>query len=67
MEVSSKEMEQYLANPSLSTSAGSDWGRLTVRSRLETGKLPLPADSGNTRSMAGTYNRRRTTEDRGKG
>jgi AraC family transcriptional regulator len=35
MEVSSKEMEQYLANPSLSTSAGSDWGHLTVRSRLE--------------------------------
>jgi AraC family transcriptional regulator len=35
MEVSSREMEQYLANPSLHTSAGSDWGYLTVRTRLE--------------------------------
>jgi AraC family transcriptional regulator len=35
MEVSSKEMEKYLANPSLRTSVGSDWGHLTVRTRLE--------------------------------
>ena len=35
MEVSSRELEKYLANPSLHTSAGSDWGRLTVRTRLE--------------------------------
>jgi AraC family transcriptional regulator len=35
MEVSSKEMEQYLANPSHRTSAGADWGHLTVRTRLE--------------------------------
>lgn len=35
MEVDSKEMEKYLANPSLRTSVGSDWGHLTVRSRLE--------------------------------
>jgi AraC family transcriptional regulator len=34
MEVSSKEMEKYLANPSLRTGAGSDWGHLTVRTRL---------------------------------
>lgn len=35
MEVSSREMERYLANPSLRTSVGSDWGHLTVRTRLE--------------------------------
>jgi AraC family transcriptional regulator len=34
-EVSSQEMEKYFANPSLLTSAGSDWGHLTVRTRLE--------------------------------
>jgi AraC family transcriptional regulator len=28
-------MENYLANPSLSTSVGFDWGHLTVRARLE--------------------------------
>jgi AraC family transcriptional regulator len=35
MEVSSREMEKHLANPSLLTSTGSDWGYLTVRTRLE--------------------------------
>jgi AraC family transcriptional regulator len=35
MEVSCWEMEKYLANPSLRTSVGSDWGHLTVRTRLE--------------------------------
>lgn len=35
MEISSQEMERYLANPSLRTSAGSDWGYLTVRVRRE--------------------------------
>jgi AraC family transcriptional regulator len=35
MEVSSREMEKCLANPSLRTSVGSDWGHLTVRARLE--------------------------------
>jgi hypothetical protein len=35
MEVSSWEMEKYLANPSLRSSVGSDWGHLTVRTRLE--------------------------------
>ena len=35
MEVSSWEMEKYLANPSLRTSVGSDWSHLTVRTRLE--------------------------------
>ncbi len=34
-EVSSQEMEEYLANPSLHTSAGSDWEHLVVRARLE--------------------------------
>ena len=34
MEVSSQEMETYLANPSLRTSTGSDWGQLTVRTSL---------------------------------
>ena len=35
MEVSSQGIEKYLANPSLSTSVGSDWGHLTVRVRRE--------------------------------
>jgi AraC family transcriptional regulator len=35
MEVSSREMEKYLANPSLRIGAGADWGGLTVRARLE--------------------------------
>ena len=35
MEVSSRAMEKYLANPSLRISAGSDWEHLTVRTRLE--------------------------------
>ena len=35
VEVSSWQMEKYLANPSLRTSVGSDWGHLTVRTRLE--------------------------------
>jgi AraC family transcriptional regulator len=35
MEVSSQEMERYLANPLLRTSVGSDWGHLTVRTRME--------------------------------
>lgn len=35
MEVSSLEIEKYLANPSLSTSVGFDWGHLTVRVRRE--------------------------------
>ncbi len=35
MEVSSRDMEKYLANPSLRISAGSDWEHLTVRTRLE--------------------------------
>ncbi|KAA6465281.1 helix-turn-helix transcriptional regulator [Acidobacteria bacterium AB60] len=35
MEVTSLEVENYLANPSLRTSAGSDWGHLTVRVRRE--------------------------------
>ena len=35
MEVSSREIEQYLANPSLHSSTGNDWGNLTVRVRLE--------------------------------
>src|SRR5579863_3318323 len=35
MEVSSLEIERYLANPSLRTSVGSDWGRLIVRARQE--------------------------------
>lgn len=35
MEVSSLEVEKYLANPSLRTSVGSDWGHLTVRVRRE--------------------------------
>jgi AraC family transcriptional regulator len=46
MEVSSQEMESYLANPSLRTSVGSDWGYLTVRARLEPAScryLRLPA------------------------
>lgn len=34
-EVSSLEMEKYLATPSLRTSAGSDWEHLIVRARLE--------------------------------
>src|SRR5579884_838676 len=34
-EISSEEMERYLANPSLRTSAGFDWGHLTVRTRKE--------------------------------
>lgn len=34
-EISSLEMEQYLANPSLRTSVGFDWGHLTVRTRKE--------------------------------
>ena len=35
MEVSSRDMEKYLANLSLRISAGSDWEHLTVRTRLE--------------------------------
>ena len=35
MEVSSLEIEKYLANRSLRTSVGSDWGPLTVRARME--------------------------------
>ena len=35
MEVSSREIEQYLANPSLHSSSGTDWGKLTVRVRME--------------------------------
>jgi AraC family transcriptional regulator len=34
-EASSKEMEIYLANPSIRASAGFDWGYLTVRARVE--------------------------------
>ncbi|KAA6462874.1 helix-turn-helix transcriptional regulator [Acidobacteria bacterium AB60] len=35
MEVSSRDMEKYLANPSLRISAGPDWEHLAVRTRLE--------------------------------
>jgi AraC family transcriptional regulator len=35
LEVSSLEIEKYLANPSLRTTVGSDWGHLTVRARRE--------------------------------
>ena len=35
MEASSRDMEKYLANPSLRISAGSDWEHLTVRTRIE--------------------------------
>jgi AraC family transcriptional regulator len=35
MEVRSLDLEKYLANPSLRISAGSDWERLIVRTRLE--------------------------------
>ena len=34
-ETNSKEMEIYLANPSIRASAGFDWGYLTVRARVE--------------------------------
>jgi AraC family transcriptional regulator len=34
-ETSSQEMEKYLANPSLRSSVGFDWGHLTVRTRRE--------------------------------
>ncbi len=40
MEVSSRDMEKYLANPSLRISAGSDWEHLTVRIRLEPANCP---------------------------
>jgi AraC family transcriptional regulator len=46
MEVRSQDLEKYLANPSLRISAGSDWGRLIVRTRLEPAKccfLSIPA------------------------
>jgi AraC family transcriptional regulator len=35
MEVSSRDMEKHLANPSLRISVGPDWEHLTVRTRLE--------------------------------
>ena len=35
MDVTSLEVEEYLANPSLRTGVGSDWGQLTVRVRRE--------------------------------
>lgn len=46
MEVSSREIEQYLANPSLHSSSGTDWGNLTVRVRMEPAScryLQIPA------------------------
>jgi AraC family transcriptional regulator len=46
MEVSSQQIERYLANRSLRVSAGSDWGQLTVRTRLEAAScryLQIPA------------------------
>lgn len=46
MEVRSQDLEKYLGNPSLRISAGSDWERLIVRTRLEPARcryLSIPA------------------------
>ena len=68
MEVSSLEIEKYLANPSLSTSVGSDWGHLIVRVRREPAscrylRIPATPDPWLVLTTGGG---RRKTEVRGK-
>ena len=68
MEVTSLDVEKYLANPSLRTGVGSDWGHLTVRIRREPAscrylRIPATPDPWLVLTTGGGH---RKTEVRGK-